>query len=161
MKKDNQIQNILNKLVKKLAQGELWQQLFSGVASINISSDGSGFATSLRFTKKEGVPYHLVPEGTPGAAVIGVKWVNELDFYNLSLTQLAKLVNLTAPKTTAMVRYLKIQDNEDYFKLITIGKTTYGRYSQKARERILLALNSITIDQIWLQYKPHHKNYKI
>ena len=58
-----------------------------------------------RRPKKEGIPIQVVPEDTPGAAVVAVKRVNELDFYSLGAKQLAKKVNLTMPKVIAVVDY--------------------------------------------------------
>ena len=73
-------QGYLNTLAKRIKQEKDWKGIFPGVAAIDISSDGSGYALSLRITKKEGVPVQLVPEGTPGATVVAIKRVNELDF---------------------------------------------------------------------------------
>jgi hypothetical protein len=70
---------------------------------------------SLRITKSKGEPIHLVPEGTPGATIVGVKRVNELGFYSLNLTALANKINMTMPKTLAIVRHLKLQDDPEYF----------------------------------------------
>jgi hypothetical protein len=97
----------LNKIADQVKQQKEWQEMFPGAASINLTSDGTGYNLSLRITKKEGPPVHLVPEGTPGATVVATKTVNELDFYNLSHTKLAENVGLTSPKTTALVRYFK------------------------------------------------------
>ena len=112
----------------------------------------------MRITKKEGIPVHLVPEGTPGAEVIAIKRVNELDFYNLSHTQLAENVGLTSPKTTAVVRYLKLKENDKYFKEIKIGKSKFGRYSQEAIHKIKEKLPKIDIDEMWQKYGYKRKN---
>src|SRR5262245_46939019 len=70
----------LQKIGKDLLSGTGWPDIFKGVAAVQITTDGTGPSMSLRLTKKEGIPIQLVPEGTPGAAVVGVKRVNELDF---------------------------------------------------------------------------------
>jgi len=93
------------------------------VASINLAPEGSGPLLSLRLTKKEGIPVQLVPEGTPGATVVAVKRVDELGFYNLGRDGLAEKVGLTGPKTTAVVRYLKLNEDPDCFKEFFIGGT--------------------------------------
>jgi hypothetical protein len=138
----------LKRLGSELASGRTWQELFPGVASMEISAEGAGPSLSLRFTKKEGVPIHVVPEGTPGA-VVAVKRVNELEYYCLSLRQVAEQVGLTMPKTLAMVRYLSMETDAEYFKLIKIGKVVYKRYSQKATARIKEELPKVSIDEIW------------
>ncbi len=151
-------QSNLNNLADQVKQEKEWYEIFPGAASINLTSDGTGYNLSLRITKKEGIPIHIVPEGTPGAEVIAIKRVNELDFYNLSHTQLAENVGLTSPKTTALVRYLKLKENDKYFKEIKIGKSKFDRYSQKAIHKITEELPKIDIDEIWQKYGYKRKN---
>jgi len=151
-------QSNLNNLADQVKQEKEWHEIFPGAASINLTSDGTGYNLSLRITKKEGIPVHLVPEGTPGAEVIAIKRVNELDFYNISHTQLAENVGLTSPKTTAVVRYLKLKENDKYFKEIKIGKSKFGRYSQEAMHKIKEELPKIDIDEMWQKYGYKRKN---
>jgi hypothetical protein len=89
----------LTELSSGIKKGKNWEDMFPGVASINITATGQGPSIDLRITKKEGIPVVLVKEGTPGAAVVAIKRVNELDFYNLGLNDLAKKVNLSPPRT--------------------------------------------------------------
>jgi len=131
-----------------------WDKIFPGVASIEFTTKGYGPSLDLRITKKEGIPFHVVPDGTPGAAVVAIKRVDELGFYNLSLTQLAEKVSLTSPKTLALVRHLNLQSDADCFKQIVIGKTKFNRYSQKAIDRIKKELPVVSMEKIWKQYGP-------
>ncbi len=144
----------LNKLADQIKQNKDWKEIFPGAASINLTSDGSGYNLSLRITKKEGIPVQIVPEGTPGASVIAIKRVNELDFYNLSHTQLAEKVGLSSPKLTVMVRHLKLKEDIKYFKQIMIGKSKFDRYSQEAINKINEELPKINIDELWSKYRP-------
>lgn len=144
----------LNRLANDVKQDKDWNEMFPGVASINLTSDGVGHNVSLRITKKEdAAPVQLVPEGTPGAAVVAVRRVNELGFYNLSHKQLAKKVGLTSPRTTCMVEYMKLRDDDECYNLITMGKTSYHRYSQNAIHKIKEELQNVDIDQIWEEYR--------
>jgi len=68
----------LKSLALQVQQDKSWQELFPGVASLNIDTQGTGLAVTIRLSKKEGEPVHLVPEGTPGATVMAVKRVSEL-----------------------------------------------------------------------------------
>jgi hypothetical protein len=152
--------NKVNRIGTELISGRQWQDIFPGVSSIEISATGSGQNLALRWTKKEGIPIHTVPEGTPGAAVVAIKRVNELDFYSLSLTQVAKKVELTRPKAIALVRYLDIQNNEDYFKKITIGESEFKQYSQNAVKLISDTLPKISLKEIWKAYGVKHRKEK-
>lgn len=147
----------LAKLGKALQQNKEWHEVFPGVASINITTEGYGPSLELRISKKEGIPIQFVPEGTPHAGVLGFKRVNELDFYNLNLTQLGEKVGLTQPKCLAVIWQLGLQSDTDCFKEIRIGKAVYKRYSQKAIGCIQEALPGLNLDEVWENYKNRNK----
>jgi hypothetical protein len=139
----------LRRIASELSVGKTpWNEIFPGVATITLTTSGYGPSIDLRISKT-GVPVQLVPEGTPGAAVVAVKRVEELGFYNLGRDQLAEKVGLTGPKTTAMIRFLKLKSDSDSYKEITIGKSKFDRYSQKAISTIKEALTQHDISEIW------------
>lgn len=140
--------NELNRIGRSLIKQD-WQEIFPGAALVNVVTEGSGLNISVRITKKDGPPIHIVPEGTPGASTVAVRRVNELDFYNLGANQLADKVGLTVPKLLAVVAHLSIQDEPDCFKEITIGGTGYKRYSQQSILRIHDSLKNESLDDIW------------
>lgn len=150
----------LAKLASEIAKGKKWEDIFPGVSSINLSSSGSGPSIDLRFSKKEGIPIRVVPEGTEGATVVGIKRVNELDYYTLGHKQLTKKVGLSGPKVTAIIWHLKLKKNVEYFKEITIDASKFGRYSQKAIDAITDALKTIDIDEVWRSYSTRNKSDK-
>ena len=147
----------LAKLAGAIANGTKWHKLFLGVASVNMTATGNGPSLDLRISKKEGIPIHLVPEGTQGATVVGVKRVNELGYYSLGRNQVAQKIGLSGPKTTAMIWHLKLRDNIEYFKEFKIGASYFARYSSKTVEAIKKALQNANIDKIWNAYK-HRSN---
>ena len=139
----------LQKLADEIAAGKkTWNEIFPGVATVTLTTTGCGPSVDLRITKT-GVPIQLVKEGTPGATVVAVKRVDDLSFYNLGRDQLAAKVGLSGPKTTATIRYLKLQDDKECYKQVTIGKAKFDRYSQKAIGAIQEALKKYSIDAIW------------
>jgi hypothetical protein len=123
------------------------------VASINITAEGDGPTLSLRLTKNEGTPVQLLKEGEGAGAVVAVRRVNELDFYSLGATQLAKKVGLTPPKSRAVVDHLCLREDTDCFKEIKIGSVTHARYSPQAIKKIQGALEAESIDDIWAAYR--------
>jgi hypothetical protein len=129
--------------------GEEFEQVFPGVSALRLRTDGSGATISLRITKAEGVPIKLVKEGEPGAAVVAVKRVNEIDFYSLGLNDLAEKLELSAPKTLAVIRHLKLQEDDDHFKEIKIGASRFKRYSAQALDRLKKELPALDIEAIW------------
>ncbi len=142
-------QSQLRRLAKDVRAGKDWEQLWPGVASLDLTTHGHGPSLDLRFTKKEGVAVQAVPEGTPGAGVVAIKRVNELDYYSLNTTKLAEKTGLTVPKTVAVVRYLDLQTDPDCFKEIVIGKQKHRLFSPQAITKIREALGTVSIEEIW------------
>jgi hypothetical protein len=144
----------IKKLAKQVQSGKKWQEIFPGIASLDISTTGNGISVEIRITKKEGEKVQLVPEGTPGATVLAVKRVNELDFYNLGLLDIANKVGLGLNKTLAVVRHLGLQESEEYFKEVKVGKAKFKRYSRHALDKINQELPGLDMVAIWEKHKP-------
>lgn len=140
--------------VRKIAQGRPWTRLFPGVATLRLETSGTGFDVCLRITKTRGEPIRLVGEGTPGATIVGIKRVNELEYYALGLTQLADKLGISTAKTLAVIRALDIQESFDYYKEIKIGKQVHKRYSPKALDRLKHEVPILDLDHIWAEYNP-------
>jgi hypothetical protein len=139
----------LQRLGTDLLAGKPWVEVFQGASSVEIAADGAGPALSLRLSKKEGIPIHLVAEGTPGGSVVAVKRVNELDYYSLGARQLAEKVGLTMPRAVAVVDHLNLRSRDDCYKEIKIGNSTFKRYSPKAIEAVKEAVQKESADSIW------------
>ena len=141
----------LRRLGENIAEGKEWAEIFEGVAAVEITADGSGPSLSLRLSKKEGIPVHLVDEHSPDTFVVGVKRVNELSYYSLGATQLAEKFSLSVNKIVAVVNHLGLRGDPNCYKEFKIGRSSFKRYSQKAIEAIEKALNEQDIDEIWAQ----------
>jgi hypothetical protein len=140
----------LRRLVTGIREGKTWESLFPGVAMISVTTEGTGPYLSLRITKKDdGIPVHIVPEGTPGAHVVALKRVDDLGYYTLGRDQIAKHLDISGPKTTALIRYLDLQSDPEYFKQIIIGKSKFNRYSHKAIKKCQECLDGCCIEDIW------------
>jgi hypothetical protein len=147
----------LKKIAQRIQDGSPWNAIFPGVASLEITTKGYGPSFDLRISKKEGIPVQLVPAGTPGATVVAVKRVDELGFYNLSLNHLAQKIGLTGPRTTALIRHLKLQEDPDCFRQFSMGKAKFNRYSQKAIEKLQHELPVVDMEKVWEQHGPKRK----
>jgi len=141
----------LRKLAKSIKQDKKWEDVFPNVASIQLTSKGYGPSIDLRFTKNAGVPISVVPEGTPGATVVGIRKINELDFYNLSPKKLAEKFNFTEPKVRAIIQLNNLRADKECYKEFRMGKTLFKRYSQKAVDKINEIKNqkNFSLSEIW------------
>ena len=143
----------LTQFGRDISSNKAWGDVFPGVAAVELKTDGAGLNLSLKITKKEGIPIQLVPEGTPAAAVVGVKRVSDQDYYSLGAKQLAERVGLTMPKVVAVIDHFGLRDNPEYYKEFKFGKSRHKRYSQKAIEAINVALTEQSLDDIWARQR--------
>ena len=78
----------VNRAVQDVKEGKTWQDIFPGISTIRINSEGSGPTVSIRFTRDQGAPpVRVIREGEVGAddALI-VREVDLLDRFSLNLT---------------------------------------------------------------------------
>lgn len=150
----------LKQLAKAVASGKkAWNEIFPGVATVTLTTNGYGPSIDLRITKT-GMPVTLVKEGTPGATVVAVKRVDELGFYSLGRDDLAKKVGLSGPKTTAVIRFSKLQADNECYKHVAVGNTHFDRYSPKAITVIQEALKKKPMAEIWQSHGIRWKGTK-
>jgi hypothetical protein len=151
----------VKKKVDQLIQQEDWRKIFPNVAAIEVIPDSSLPSIALRFTKKEGIPIHVVPEGTSGSFVVALKTVNELGFFNMTHNQLTEAIHQTKTETTALIWYLDLKNDKECSRAIQIGKSTYFKYSFKAISKIKELLKKTSIEEIWLKYRENLKERNI
>lgn len=150
-------QSELDRLLNRIENGEGVARVFPGLSALNLSTEGKGPAIALRLSKKEGVPVQLVPEGTPGATVVAVHKADATRHYALGRDEVANEVGLSPPRTTAVIRYMKLRDDPECFRTFNFGKLKVEKYSPKAVEKIKAALPGIDLDAVWKQYGPKRK----
>ncbi|HUD06830.1 MAG TPA: DUF3644 domain-containing protein [Candidatus Saccharimonadales bacterium] len=148
---DKDLDNILVKIQKE----EVWDTIFPGVAALKLNTEGDGTPVHLRFSKNDdAIPIRTVNiEGDENLPVVGIKRVNELDYYKFGVRKVAKKINLTEPKTRAIIEMMRIKNDLEYFKVIKINNSEYKLYSQKAIDKIKVELPNINIEEVWQQYK--------
>jgi hypothetical protein len=76
------------------------------------------------------------------------------------LHDLAEKLALTPNRTLALVKHLKLQESEEYFRVVKVGKIEFKRYSPKALDTAHQALPSLNIDEIWKVHKPAGRRKK-
>jgi hypothetical protein len=147
----------LNRLIRKVKDGLSWKEIFPGVASLELSSEGTGLNVSIRLTKSEGTPVRLVKEGSEGAeyaTVVAIKRVDELGFYSLGLHALAEHLDLTPPKALALIRHLQVQEEKEYFREVVIGRSRHRRYSPRALAFLRQMLPTVDMEEVWEANRP-------
>ena len=150
----------LDKILDQIATGIHWTDIFPGIAALRLDLDGGGIPFSLRIVKTEdATPIRAVSASDdPGAAVVAIKRVNEMDFYSLGLQDLADKTGVGRNKLLTVIQELNLQSDLDYFKEIRIGRSVHKRYSPKALDELKNRLPSLNVDEIWDRRRPRRKH---
>lgn len=147
----------INKIADAVQDGKSWDEIFPGVARIQINKDGDGAKIALRITKKGDVEVSLVKEGTKDASVVAIKTVNDLDYYNLGFKTLcnniAKKYPISTTKLQAVIKHLEIKTNAEYYKEIKIESQLHKRYSGKAQKYLLEQLPKLDVENNWRNWR--------
>lgn len=57
-------------------------------------------------------------------------------------------------ETAAQLTGVTHKQSDEFFKLVTVGKQTFGRYSQKALSAARQELGSVDMNAVWAAHKP-------
>lgn len=147
----------INKLALRMKAGKPWTALFPEIAKYEIIMEGSDITLSLRLTKKEGEPVALVPAGTPGATVTGVRRVGDFDNYSMLAKDMAKKLAMNQTRFRTLSVHLGLKGDEEFVKEFRHGSQRLWRFSKKALDRCKLELDTGDMEAIWQAHKPGKK----
>ena len=144
----------LNKYAQAINGGKSWNEIFPGVSAIQLEQNGTGPNISLRISKKAEAAFQVLPPGSDTNAVIALKRVNELEFYNLSFTTLKdnltkKYPSINQPKLKAVLKHFRVCENPDFYKEFKRNSIIIKGYSPKALQYLLGKLDGIDLEQEW------------
>lgn len=145
----------VDRMARRIKRGDTWQDIFPNIAGVRLDTQWDGPIVAIRFTRQpRAAPVRLVREGMPdfNEATL-VREVNLLDRYSLTLKMLAQNLNLTAPKTLALIHHLNLQSDPDCYREFSFGSSvSYKRYSPKALQELNTALDFVDIQDVWRQH---------
>lgn len=141
--------------VENLSAAENWRLVFPEIAKIELGSDGDGIAVGFKVVKEtqEAMPVRILKmdDPEPPSGVIIQKEVNIFDKFNLGLYQLAEKLGISGPRTTALIREHKLDEDSECFRQLRVGSQCYKRYSMKALE--LLRGKIATVEAVWQKHR--------
>lgn len=149
--------NDFRKAVESIKNTDDWKHVFAGFAKVNLTKDGSGVDVSIRITKNEGRPVRIAKPDEKADGVIAIKKINDTEFYRFSSTELARKLKLSGPKTLALVKSLRLQEDSECYKEIVLGKSKFKRYSGNALARLKDEIPNVDIEDIWRKFGANPK----
>lgn len=145
----------LDNRLMRLRKGEAWTKVFPGLAGLSLSTEGEGATLTLRITKKEGTPVHVVGEGEGSYAVVAVKTVDTTGYYNLNFTNLAEQLKdvITRNRLSAVIWHLKLKENPKYSRVFRFGKSAHQQYAQSLPAHLRDQIKSLDVDAVWEAFR--------
>lgn len=150
----------LARYIDEIKTGKDWTYIFPGVAVLQLDTSGTGLNVTLRITRSEGQPVRLVDEATADVdtPIVAVRKVDPLGFYTLGAKDLARKIDLTLPKTIALIRYLRLQESDEYFREFKIKSVSHKLYSRKALEKLRQEMPQVDMEEVWRKHSPMRRS---
>jgi hypothetical protein len=125
----------VNRVERAVRDGKKVSQVFPRLGSVGATSTGEGPAVKVHFTKRGGAPVTFIPADDPREAA-AIRKIDLERKYHLSKKALAEQLELTAPRATALRRYLRIDEDEDCVHVFQFASQRHYRYSDNALRKM-------------------------
>lgn len=140
----------LRKAINRRRRGDDWSVILPEVAQLKLETQGDGIPIFLRIKKDADIAVRVAKVGEPVTGTLIKQEVNIWDKYNLGRDDLAKKLGISGPKTSALILDLKIQEDQDCYKLLRRKSSTFKGYSKAALDRLQSAVNNgVDIEGVW------------
>jgi len=140
----------VNRVEKGMKEGKSLTEVFPRLTTVAADIQTEGPTVTVHFTKKKGAPVHFVPADDPAESA-AVREVDLQKKFHWTATELAKKLDLTNPRATALRRHLSIDDQPDCVHRFHFGGLEVIRYSDNAFTLMRQALDdpATDMDAIW------------
>lgn len=144
----------LRKVLTQRRRGDDWSVILPELAQLRFDTEGEGIPFNLRIRSNARLAVRVVKDGEPAEGTVIKHEVNIWDKFNLGLNSLAKKLDLTAPKTGALLIELGIKDNPECYKVLRRGSINIKGYSKKTLDILKAAIDSgLDVDDIWKKHR--------
>lgn len=143
----------VNRVEKGIRDGKDLSGVFPRLTTVSATTTTDGPSVTVHFAKKKGAPVHFVSADDPADAA-AVREVDLQKKFHWSATDLAKKLDLTGPRATALRRHLQIDDDPTCMHHFDFGGMKLIRYSDNALTRMREALDDPATDMaaIWAEH---------
>ena len=147
----------VNRVEKAIKANRPRADVFPRLGGLGTSIEGSGVTIKVKFSKREGAPVRFIAADDPREAAA----VREVDLqrkYRHSASDLARLTNLTLPRSMALRRELEIDGSDDYHHTFVFESQRISRYSDAALQKMREAMEAgIDMNEVWERHRPRRR----
>lgn len=142
----------VDRIEDAVRKGDERDAVFPRLSAVRTNVGGVGLSVTVRFTKHDGAPVHFVDANAEGAAVREVDLQRKFHF---SGDEIADRLGLTRPRSTALRRWLGIDQDESCRHNFTFGAQVHPRYSDNAMRQMKTALDDgLDMIEVWRCCRP-------
>jgi hypothetical protein len=143
----------VNRVEKGIRDGKGLSGVFPRLTTVSATITTDGPTVTVHFTKKKGAPVQFVAADDPTESA-AVREVDLQKKFHWAATDLAKKLDLTGPRATALRRHLHIDDDPTCVHDFDFGGMKLTRYSDNALTQMRKALGdpATDMDAIWAEH---------
>lgn len=151
----------INRIEKAIKGGSKLKSVFPRLNTISSAVEGNGPTIKVHFTKKEGAPVKFIGGDDPEGAA-AVRQVDLQKKFHLRANDLAKALKLSAPKSLALRRHLKIDADPNCRHTFEFGKSKFDCFSDNALKKMTTSIDEgVDIEAIWKTHGSGSKKKQI
>lgn len=143
----------VTRVERGIRNGKSRDQVFPRLEEIATAIDGEGVHVVVHFTKAKGPPVRY--ESDEGVAAAGIREIDLLKKYHRSAKELAEALGISAARSTALRRHLRIDEDGPHSHLFELGAVKQRRYSDNAFRLMREAVHDLDIDAVWKAHSPN------
>ena len=141
-------QKDVRRVQRGVVAGKPRETVFPRLTGLSTETTRQGLDVTVRFSKKEGAPVRFVT-ADDATEVAAIREVDLQKKYHWSASGLAKKLNLTQPKATALRRFAGIDADPDCRHEFVFGSQRLVRYSDNAYTKMRDTLQKVPIEDVW------------
>ncbi|HOV80946.1 MAG TPA: hypothetical protein PK728_12735 [Bacillota bacterium] len=139
----------LRKAIKKRRRGDDWSVILPEVAQLKLETQGDGIPIYLRIKKDANIPVRIAKNGEPVIGTVIKQEYDWFDKYSLNVSDLARKLNLTIPKTRAYLFELNVWSDPEMYGEKRIKSQQYKHYTKKTLDALREVVKRIPVEDIW------------
>lgn len=139
--------------VSKRRRGDDWTVILPEVVQLKLATDGTGIPLSMRITKDAPIAVKVAKSGEDIVGTVIKQEVNLWDVFTLSRDDLAAKLELSGPRTHALIYELALQDDPTCYRELKKKSLVFKGYSKKALDALRAAKEKLDVEEVWEKHK--------
>lgn len=130
-----------------------WNVILPEIAQLRLQTDGSGIPISMRISKDAPIAIRVARPGEPVEGILLKQEIDPWTVFTMSRDDLAKKLELSGPRTHALIYELGLQEDPACYKELWKKSQVFKGYSRAALEKLRDAKSRLDLEQVWMRHR--------